>query len=165
VYKGRASVKPNNSMQTRQVISTIVFLIFGPFVFGQTDTTKVNSTSYLNDHLIEVVPRFNGGEPAILKIFSDSMVYPKLAFKERIGGKVIAKFTVDTLGNVEDISIVLGVREDINNEAIRLVGLLKEWTPGTQNGKKVKVIFKLPMYFYPDDKFKRKYQREHHMNK
>jgi hypothetical protein len=69
------------------------------------------------------------------------------------------------MGNIMDIKIVKGIRDDIDKEAIRLIGLLNGWTPGTQNGKKVKVVFNLPLYFYPDNKFKRKYKKEHKMNK
>lgn len=151
-------------MNTRLLVSTVLFLTFGQLVFGQTDTTKINSQSFSKHHWVETMPKFSGGEQAIYKIIADSMVYPKLASKDRIGGKVITQFTVDTLGNVTDIKVIKGVREDIDNEAIRLIGLLKNWTPGTQNGKKVKVVFNLPMYFYPDDKFKRKYKKKHNMN-
>ena len=152
-------------MNTRQFISTILLLTFGGLVFGQTDTTKLGDQSFSKDHLVEIMPKFPGGEEAIYKIIADSIIYPKLAFKDRVGGKVITQFTVDTMGNIVDIKIVKGIRDDIDKEAIRLIGLLNGWTPGTQNGKKVKVVFNLPLYFYPDNKFKRKYKKEHKMNK
>jgi protein TonB len=133
-------------------------------VFGQIDTNNVNNKSFSKDHWVEIMPKFTGGEQAIYKIISDSMVYPKHASLDRIGGKVITQFTIDTLGNIVDIKIVKGIRDDIDSEALRLIGLLNNWTPGTQNGKKVNVVFNLPLYFYPDDKFKKKYKKENNMN-
>ena len=152
-------------MNTRPFISTLIFLTFGLPVFGQTDTTKVNSASFSKDRPVETMPKYPGGEQAIYKIIADSMVYPNLAYNDRIGGKVVTKFTVDTAGKMVDIRVVKGIRYDIDNEAIRLIGRLNDWTPGTHNGKKVRVTFNLPLYFYPDEKFKRKYKKQHNMNK
>ena len=146
-------------MKARQSILTILFLIFGQLVFGQADTTKSIDQSISKDHLIEIMPAFLGGEQAILKIISDNMSYPEQDFKDKIGGKVVTQFTVDTLGNAVDIEIIEGIREDLDNEAIRLVGLLKGWTPATQNGKKVKVALKMPLVFYPDKRSKKKSKR------
>ncbi|MEY3195565.1 MAG: hypothetical protein RIQ78_1662, partial [Bacteroidota bacterium] len=94
-------------MNTRLFISTLIFLTFGLLVFGQTDTTKVNSASFSKDRP-ETMPKYPGGEQAIYKIIADSMVYPILAYNDRIGGKVVTKFTVDTVGKIVDIRVVKG---------------------------------------------------------
>lgn len=146
-------------MKARQSIPTILFLIFGQFVFGQADTTKSTDQSISKDQLIEIMPSFPGGMQAVHKIIADNMIYPEQAFKDKIGGKVVTQFTVDTLGNAVDIKIIEGIREDLDNEAIRLVGLLTGWTPATQNGRKVKVALKMPLVFYPDKRSKKKSKR------
>ena len=143
-------------MNLKQVISILVLVVFSHSAFGQIDTTKT---------FVEVIlPQYKGGEQALLKLITDSMVYPKLALEDRVGGIVITQFTIDTLGNVINIEIFRGIRDDIDTEAKRLVGLLNGWTPGKQkDGKKVQVRYNLPIFFYPDEKFKRKYKRKHNI--
>lgn len=90
-------------------------------------------------------------------IIEENMHYPKSARKDRIGGRVVVQFTIDTSGVVADIQVVEGVRKDIDQEAMRLISLLKGWTPGTMDGKKVRVQYQLPLNFYPDNKWKKAY--------
>ncbi|MBK6949548.1 MAG: energy transducer TonB [Haliscomenobacter sp.] len=91
-------------------------------------------------------------------IIEENMQYPKSARKDRVGGRVVVQFVIDTTGDVADIRTVESVREDIDQEAMRLISLLKGWTPGTMDGKKVRVQYQLPLNFYPDNKWKKAYQ-------
>lgn len=113
------------------------------------------------DSLTKIYPKYKGGTSAIYKIIKDNLVYPQSAIDNRIGGEVIIQFEVDTSGNVDNIITLKGINEDIDKEAIRLIGLLNGWSPGKINGEKCSVVFNLPIYFYPDRKFKRKYLKEH----
>lgn len=54
---------------------------------------------------------------------------------------------MDETGNVTDIKIDKSVRKDIDDEAMRVVGLLNGWKPGMQNEEKVKVVYKIPVRF------------------
>ncbi len=90
-------------------------------------------------------------------IIEENMQYPKSARKDRVGGRVVVQFVIDTTGDVADIRTVESVREDIDQEAMRLISLLKGWTPGTMDGKKVRVQYQLPLNFYPDNKWKKAY--------
>lgn len=111
--------------------------------------------------VIDKMPVFlNGGQEGVYKIIADSMVYPAAAKEERIGGKVLVKFKVDTLGKVFDIGIAEGIRPDLDQEAIRLVKLLKKWSPALSKGRKVRVEMKLPLYFFPDVNFQREWQEK-----
>lgn len=126
--------------------------------FGQTaDTTRQRELDALK--IKETLPEFPGGQERMLKILEDSMRYPKDALENRIGGKVVTQFVVDTSGHVVNIRVLQGVRPDLDNEAIRLIGLLDGWTPGTSDGKKVRVQYTLPMTFYPDNRWKKRYKK------
>lgn len=98
-------------------------------------------------------PVFPGGHAAIEKIFNDSVRYPIAALKDNLGGEVRIIFIIDTLGNVSVEKIRLGIREDLDNEAIRLTELLQGWTPCTQNGKKISFPFMMEIFFIPNQKF------------
>ena len=123
----------------------------------EADTTHENSSEIFT--IIETMPEFPGGLKKLHKIIEKNIRYPESAKQERIGGKVLTQFVIDTTGNVTDIKIVEGIREDIDREAIRLVSLLNGWTAATQGGIKVKVMYRLPLTFYPDDRFKREYKK------
>ncbi len=78
---------------------------------------------------------------------------------------VIITFVVDTIGNVRDVGIVQGLREDIDAEALRVVGTLNGWTPATQGGKKVTVQYNMPITFSlrnKDPKVRKKKQKHGH---
>ncbi len=98
-------------------------------------------------------PVFPGGHAAIQKIFNDNVRYPQSALNENIGGEVRIIFIIDTLGNVSVEKIRIGIREDLDNEAIRLTHLIQGWTPCTQNGKKIAFPFLMEIFFIPNEKF------------
>ncbi|MBK6949977.1 MAG: TonB family protein [Haliscomenobacter sp.] len=62
--------------------------------------------------------------------------YPKSARKDQFGGRVVVQFVIDTTGDVADIRTVESVREDIDQETMRLISLLKGWTPRNDGRKK-----------------------------
>ncbi|MCR6639933.1 MAG: energy transducer TonB [Sporocytophaga sp.] len=107
----------------------------------------------------KVLPQFEAGMAGMSEIFKDSLVYPKSALHDRIGGKVIVKFTIDTTGTLTDAIIVKGIGDDLNCEAIRLVKLLKVWTPGFKCGQKVNMDLYLPVNFSPNKRFERQYKK------
>lgn len=104
-----------------------------------------DSISPVPENLIE--PQFKGGEARLFKILEANIVYPSEAKRDGVTGTVVVEFTVDTTGAATDIKIFQGVRLDINREAARVVGLLQDWTPATYNGRKVGVVYKLPIRF------------------
>lgn len=136
----------------------ILCFISSQIVYSQSSDTLLRD-SLNRVAAIQTLPEFPGGKEAMYKLISDNLVYPEDALVMRVGGKVLVRFVVDTLGNATEINIIEGVRQDIDAEAIRLVGLLNGWIPGTQNGKKVKVIYKLPITFAPDRKWRKEYEK------
>lgn len=100
----------------------------------------------------EIPPKYPGGVAAMKKLFADSMNYPKKAEQQGIGGKVLITYMIDTFGYTTNIKIYKGVREDLNNEAIRLVKMLKGWQPATANGHKIVYYERQPFLFIPEEK-------------
>ncbi|WP_165784611.1 energy transducer TonB [Solitalea longa] len=142
----------------RHLLFLMLLFLTSSSLYGQT-TSKTDTIFDLSSHPELKAPQFPGGQNEIVKFISKNFKYPRLAKEARVGGIVEIKFIVDTIGNVTDIEVIKGVREDINNEAIRLISLLKGWTPGEDNGKKVRVHYKIPISFYPDEKWKEEFKR------
>jgi len=97
--------------------------------------------------VVEQMPRYPGGDEALLKHISTQIKYPVRAQEQGIQGRVVASMVVDTDGSIRDIEIIRSVDPDLDNEAIRVISSLPKWQPGEQRGKKVSVKYTLPIQF------------------
>jgi protein TonB len=64
-----------------------------------------------------------------------------------IEGTVYLKFVVDKNGKVSDVKVQRGIGAGCDEEAVRVVSTMPNWTPGRQNGAAVNVYFTLPVKF------------------
>lgn len=97
--------------------------------------------------LVEEMPYFPGGEAARNSFLAENIVYPKQAVENGIQGTVYVQFIVDSKGNIADVKIIRGIGGGCDEEAMRVVKLMPRWKPGKQNGKAVKTLFNMPVYF------------------
>lgn len=96
---------------------------------------------------VEEMPEFPGGNKALLAFIAKNLVYPAEAIDNNISGKVILQFVVTENGSIGRIEILKGVDPLLDREAIRVVGMLPNLTPGKQNGVPVPVWFSVPVTF------------------
>ena len=127
--------------------------------------------------MVDEMPTFNGGEPIeFRKHIAQNLIYPAEASEQGVTGKVIISFIVDKDGKVVvpdqktnakivgkplDEVVVTAYRkisedaEDpdekyiqmLKDEAIRVVSLSPDWTPGKKDGKPVAVRYTFPITF------------------
>ena len=99
------------------------------------------------------MPSFPGGDVALMKFIKDNMIYPYEALKNRIEGKVIIQFVVTKTGKVGKIKVVRSVNKELDQEAVRLIKMLPDFSPGRNNvGEPVNVWYILPVIFkLPDN--------------
>ncbi len=81
------------------------------------------------------------------EFLSKNLHYPERAHRKNIEGRVLIKFVVNEDGSITDCEVAQSVSPDLDNAALSVVKSLPTWQPGTQNGKKVKVYFTLPIVF------------------
>ncbi|MCB0479062.1 MAG: TonB family protein [Crocinitomicaceae bacterium] len=127
------------------------------FILGSWNSTNqwshgISSLNILGDgdsvyDKVEKMPEFPGGMDALIKYMQKEIKYPKEAEKNNIQGKVMIEFIVDKEGQVTHAKVLNGVDENLNNEALRVVKAMPNWTPGEDKGKKVKVKMVLPIIF------------------
>ena len=60
---------------------------------------------------------------------------------------MILQFTIDTDGEMRDIRVLRGVREDLDAEALRVISSSPKWEPGMRDGKAVPVTFTFPVVY------------------
>ena len=97
--------------------------------------------------VVEEMPVYPGGMPAMMDFFYKNMKYPKEAFDAKQEGRVIAQFVVEKDGCITDAHIVKSVSPALDAEALRIVNAMPNWTPGRQNGKPVRVKYTVPISF------------------
>jgi len=97
--------------------------------------------------IVEQMPEFPGGELALRKFIAKNVNYPAIARESDIQGKVFVRFEVTKTGSVDKVSVVRGVDEILDNEAIKVVKKLPKFKPGKQRGKNVSVWYTVPINF------------------
>jgi TonB family protein len=97
--------------------------------------------------VVDQMPEFNGGFEALGSYLASNIEYPKKALQAGISGTVFTQFIVDTDGTITDVSVVKGLSDEIDSEAIRVVESMPAWLPGKQEGKLVRVRFVIPIKF------------------
>jgi len=83
----------------------------------------------------------------MMKHVIKNLRYPRKAQEKGIQGRVIVKFVVQKDGSIGDISILRGVNDELNQEAIRIVKHLPKIQPAKVDGENVKVSTMLPITF------------------
>ena len=98
--------------------------------------------------LVEEKPSFMGGDAnAFSKWVNERLVYPEIAKKNGVQGRVTLQFTVDTDGTVKNVKVLRGVDPSLDKEAVRVVSMSPKWSPGKQRDRAVKVTYTFPVIF------------------
>ena len=97
--------------------------------------------------VVEQMPEFPGGQEALMKFLSESVKYPKEAFKDGVQGRVVVQFVVEKDGSISEVEVVKKVNEHLDAEAVRVVNAMPKWKPGKQKGENVRVKYTLPISF------------------
>ncbi len=118
------------------------------------DAFKAEGTFIPNDEpafdVVEEMPQFPGGAPALLEFLSKNIRYPKEAFESNVQGRVLATFVVEKDGSISETKVVKAVDPMLDEEAIRVLNSMPNWTPGKQSGKAVRVKYTVPINFRLD---------------
>jgi len=101
--------------------------------------------------VVEDMPKYPGGEDAMIQYMINNIKYPEEAKKNGVMGTVYVQYIVETDGSVTHASILRGVGAGCDEEALRVVKGMPKWIPGKQNGETVRVQFVLPIKFALDD--------------
>lgn len=125
----------SNNNKNKEVVST-------PETVGQSIAEPMQFSE------IEVKPSFNGGDAGeFVKWVGTQVKYPEECKAEGVEGRVMANFTIGTDGKVTDIKVLRGVHEKLDAEAVRVLSMSPDWTPGMHEGKAVPVSFIIPIMF------------------
>ncbi len=96
---------------------------------------------------VEEQAEFPGGQKELMQWIRTNLRYPDDARENNIEGRVVVKLVIEKDGRVTNVKVVKGVREDLDNEAVRLCESMPRWSPGKNNGIAVRSYFTLPVTF------------------
>lgn len=96
---------------------------------------------------LDTMPSFPGGEEAMHNFIKKNIKYPKNALKKEISGRPIIRFIVTETGKITDISVKEKGDADLDGEAMRLIKIMPDWTPGVYQGKAVPCHYTVPIIF------------------
>jgi TonB family protein len=139
---------------------SLLFILFaceqksnGEKIFVQKDEISEPTTSSMDNvyNLVDEMPEFPGGMDGVREFIAKNLQYPKRAVEEGINGRVFVSFVVSDKGKVTDAAIERGIDTELDAEALRVINLLPDWTPGRKDGKEVNVRFTLPIIFSLDN--------------
>ena len=119
--------------------------------------TQIDGQYLISDYEIEYAedkeyeerpdPEFPDGESALNEYISSNLRYPASAEQNGIDGKVIVQFLVNEEGELSEFSIHQSADPDLDNEALRLVKNMPNWTPASNKNGPVKSYVRLPIVF------------------
>jgi protein TonB len=150
-------------MKTIILSPVILILLFTSIAIAQkTDTSK--NTQQVQDSIavkkskdkksdapvltiVELMPKYPGGEEAMYKYISDNLQYPQYAKEHGISGTVIITFVVERDGSITNVHAIKDIGGGCGAEAEIVIRNMPNWIPGKQDGAPVRVQFNLPIKF------------------
>jgi TonB family protein len=144
----------------RQLILIVILFVCGnSFLFAQHAPEPLyalfNDTSYTN--VVDQMPVYPGGEKAFREYIVHNINFPLDDRYNGIEGKVEVSYYIEVDGSVNDISIVHGLSDACNKEAIRIISNMPKWNPGYRGGNKVRLKLTTPVYFRIGTKIDNRY--------
>jgi len=115
--------------------------------------------------IVEQIPKFPGGESALMEYVSKNVAYPEEAKEKEIQGRVFIGFVVEKDGSVSNVKVLRGIGGGCDEEAVRVIKGMPKWKPGMQKGKPVRVSYQIPINFKLDDDAQTKSAKKTEANK
>jgi hypothetical protein len=116
----------------------------------KTDTNSSNLPPEWID--TEQMPTYPGGERELLKFVEKNLDKTIVNCSNLSEGRVIIRFSIDTLGNAIDFTVYKSYNNKVDNECLRVLKLMPKWKPaetwtGNKNDsfKKTKIGYTFPI--------------------
>jgi protein TonB len=154
-------VKPVVISNVIQIVNDNV-KVENPIVVASNDDSKVSIMDYAvaqNEEeeiveedipfaIVEEKPKFMGGdENDFTRWVFQHISYPDIAKENRVQGRVMVSFRLTADGRVTDVKVLRGVDPSLDKEAVRVISMSPQWSPGKQRNKPVPVRFLFPVTF------------------
>ena len=130
----------------KKLIILSLMAVFGLTTASAQKTVVAEKNQQAFD-VVEQMPEFPGGIKALLDYLCQNVKYPADADKQKIEGREIANFVVETDGSISNVEVFRPVFPSLDAEAVRVLSAMPKWKPGMQSGKVVRVKYTVPISF------------------
>ena len=129
-----------------------IILLLSQLSFGQVPPPTKDSVSRAGGSniffsTVDQVPQFPGGLEGFSKYLSKNIKYPDIARLIGINGNVIVSFVVGSDGKVVEARPIRCIGAGCDAEAVKVIEMSPDWTPGFQKGKPVRCQYTVPINF------------------
>jgi protein TonB len=114
---------------------------------GTSDVKAVTEDVNKIYESVETEPAFPGGIDKFYAFLGRAVKYPSVDRENNVSGKVFVSFVVERDGTLTDIKALRGPSQTLQDEAVRALKTSPRWSPGVQNGRKVRVQYTVPVNF------------------
>lgn len=97
--------------------------------------------------VVEEEPAFPGGEDKMQDFIKKNVKYPDMSVQMGDQGKVYVRFVVEKDGSITNVTIARGVTPELDKEAMRVVKMMPNWSPGKQRARPVRTNVVIPIVF------------------
>ena len=130
----------------KKLIIMSLMAMFGLTTVSAQKTVVAEKNQQAFD-VVEQMPEYPGGIKALLDYLCQNVKYPADAEKQKIEGRVIANFVVETDGSISNVEVFRPVFPSLDAEAVRVLSAMPKWKPGMQSSKVVRVKYTVPISF------------------
>lgn len=97
--------------------------------------------------VIDVYPKYPGGDEARLYYIRKNTRYPDAAVKAAVQGVVMVVFIIEMDGSLSNIEVSNGIGSGCDEEAMRIVRGMPRWEPAKRAGRPVRLLVRMPIVF------------------
>lgn len=97
--------------------------------------------------VVEDLPQFPGGAAEFMKWLTKNLKYPATSQHQKVKGKVVAQFIVNTDGSVSDLELVEHLDAACDREVLRVLRMMPKWQAGVMNAKPCRTKVCIPIVF------------------
>ena len=108
---------------------------------------NVDPQNPLNFHVVEDLPQYPGGAVELMKWLTKNLRYPPVAQQQKVQGKVVAVFYVEKDGSITGVNVVRSLSPECDREALRVLKMMPNWTPGIQHDQPCRTKVQIPIVF------------------
>ena len=123
-----------------------VMIVLPAVILQEENVLAADTNTVVAMESVQILPAFPGGARGWVEYLMNNYNYPAAAREHSISGTMLLSFIVERNGSLTDIKIIrdplgFGTAE----EGVRLLTTSPKWTPGIQNGLKVRVAYTQPI--------------------
>ena len=110
----------------KKLIMMSLMAMFGLTTVSAQKTVVAEKNQQVFD-VVEQMPEYPGGIQALFEYLQQNVKYPEDAVKQKIEGRVIATFVVETDGSINNVEVVKPAFPSLDAEAVRVLSAMPKW--------------------------------------